>query len=48
MNNWLEWRDADLKAAHGMLKMKLYVHAGFQCHQVVEKALKAHCCRMSK
>jgi len=46
MNNkvelWLELCDRDLSGAHGMLQTKNYVLAGYQCHQVMEKALKAY------
>jgi len=38
---WFGLCDRDLKGAHGMLKTKNYVLAGYQCHQVMEKALKA-------
>ncbi|MCL2220194.1 MAG: HEPN domain-containing protein [Chitinispirillia bacterium] len=38
---WLGLCDRDLKGAQGMLQTKNYILAGYQCHQVVEKALKA-------
>jgi len=38
---WFGICDRDLKGAHGLLKTGNYVLAGFQCHQVMEKALKA-------
>jgi HEPN domain-containing protein len=44
---WLGLCDRDLKGAHGMFETKNYVLAGFQCHQVIEKALKACIAAMS-
>ena len=44
---WLGLCDRDLKGAHGLLKTKNYVLAGFQCHQVMEKALKAYIASVS-
>jgi len=38
---WLGLCDRDMKGAHGMLQTGNYVLAGYQCHQVMEKALKA-------
>jgi HEPN domain-containing protein len=38
---WFGLCDRDLKGAHGLLKTGNYVLAGYQCQQVVEKALKA-------
>ena len=38
---WLELCDDDLKAAKAMLNSKNYLWAGFICHLVAEKALKA-------
>jgi HEPN domain-containing protein len=38
---WFSLCDRDMKGAHGLLKTKNYVLAGFQCQQVMEKALKA-------
>ena len=38
---WLGLCDRDFKGAQGMFETKNYVLAGFQCHQVIEKALKA-------
>ncbi|GBU20303.1 hypothetical protein R80B4_00179 [Fibrobacteres bacterium R8-0-B4] len=38
---WFELCDRDLSGAHGMLKTKNYLLAVYQCHQVMEKALKA-------
>jgi HEPN domain-containing protein len=38
---WFNLCDRDLKGAHGMLQTGNYVLAGYQCHQVMEKALKA-------
>ena len=39
---WLGLCDRDLSGAHGLLQTKNYVLAGYQCHQVMEKALKAY------
>ena len=44
---WLGLCDRDLKGAHGLLKTKNYVLAGYQCHQVMEKALKAYIASVS-
>ncbi len=38
---WFGLCDRDMKGAYGMLKTKNYVLAGYQCQQVMEKALKA-------
>ena len=38
---WLELCDDDLKAAKAMLKSENFLWAGFICHLVAEKALKA-------
>jgi len=38
---WLELCDDDLKAAKAMLKSENFLWAGFICHLIVEKALKA-------
>jgi len=38
---WLELCDDDLKAAKALLKTKNFLWAGFICHLVAEKALKA-------
>ena len=38
---WLELCDDDVKAAKAMLKTKNFLWAGFICHLVAEKALKA-------
>jgi len=38
---WFGLCDRDMKGAHGMLQTGNYVLAGFQCQQVIEKALKA-------
>jgi len=38
---WLNLCDSDLDVAKYMLKGNYYLYAGFMCHQVVEKALKA-------
>ena len=38
---WLELCDDDIKAAKAMLKSKNYLWAGFICHLIAEKALKA-------
>jgi HEPN domain-containing protein len=45
---WLGLCDRDLKGAHGMLQTKNYVLAGYQCHQVLEKALKAYIASVSE
>jgi len=44
---WLGLCDRDLKGAHGMLQTKNYVLGGYQCHQVMEKALKAYIASVS-
>jgi len=44
---WFVLCDRDLKGAHGMLKTKNYVLSGYQCHQVMEKALKAYIASLS-
>jgi len=41
---WLESCEDDLKAAQSLLKHKHYLHCGFFCHLIAEKALKAYCC----
>jgi HEPN domain-containing protein len=38
---WFGLCDRDLKGAYGLLQTKNYVLAGYQCQQVMEKALKA-------
>jgi len=38
---WLELCDDDLKAAKAMLTSENYLWAGFICHLIAEKALKA-------
>jgi len=38
---WFGLCDRDFKGAQGLLKTGNYVLAGYQCHQVMEKALKA-------
>jgi HEPN domain-containing protein len=38
---WFGLCDRDMKGAHGMFQTKNYVLAGYQCQQVMEKALKA-------
>jgi len=38
---WLELCDDDLKAAKAMLKTENFLWAGFICHLIAEKALKA-------
>jgi len=38
---WFGLCDRDMKGAHGLLKTKNYVLAGYMCQQVFEKALKA-------
>ena len=38
---WLELCDDDLKAAKAMLKSNNFLWAGFICHIIAEKALKA-------
>jgi len=38
---WFCLCDRDLKGAYGMLQTNNYVLAGYQCQQVMEKALKA-------
>jgi HEPN domain-containing protein len=45
---WLGLCDRDLKGAQGLLKTKNYVLAGFQCQQVMEKALKAYIASVSE
>jgi HEPN domain-containing protein len=44
---WFGLCDRDLKGAHGMLQTQNYVLAGYQCHQVMEKALKAYIASLS-
>ena len=44
---WLGLCDRDFKGAQDMFETKNYVLAGFQCHQVIEKALKACIAAMS-
>ena len=38
---WINIAEYDLKAAHAMLKSKMYLYVGFMCHQTIEKSLKA-------
>lgn len=41
---WLDSCGDDLKAAQSLLNNKHYMHCGFFCHLITEKALKAYCC----
>jgi len=41
VNYWLEIADNDLSAVESLIKGKNYLQAGFFCHLIVEKALKA-------
>ncbi|MCL2688856.1 MAG: HEPN domain-containing protein [Chitinispirillia bacterium] len=41
---WIDLCNDDLEVAHTLLKHKHYLYCGFFCHQITEKALKAHCC----
>ena len=38
---WLDLADEDILAAKVLLEGKRYLHAGFFCHLIAEKALKA-------
>jgi HEPN domain-containing protein len=38
---WLELCDDDLVTAKALLQSKRYLHMGFFCHMIAEKALKA-------
>jgi len=38
---WLELCDDDLNVAKWLLKGKKFLHMGFYCHLITEKALKA-------
>ena len=40
-NYWLELADDDVPAVKTLLEGKRYLHAGFFCHLIAEKALKA-------
>lgn len=37
---WFRQAQYDLKSAEVMYENKRYIHAGFMCHLVIEKALK--------
>jgi HEPN domain-containing protein len=39
---WIEIAEYDLETAKAMLQTGRYLYVGFMCHQVIEKALKAH------
>ena len=39
---WLDICETDLGAGKSLFKSGWYLYAGFQCHQVIEKVLKAY------
>ena len=44
---WLNLADEDVSAAKVLLDARKYLHAGFFCHLVAEKALKAMIARLT-
>ena len=44
---WLELAEYDIETAQAMLAAGRYLYVGFMCHQTVEKALKAYCCKVT-
>jgi HEPN domain-containing protein len=42
VNYWLEICESDLGAGKSLFKSGWYLYVGFQCHQVIEKVLKAY------
>ncbi|MFH0976602.1 MAG: HEPN domain-containing protein [Spirochaetota bacterium] len=39
---WIEMSEYDFDSAKALLKTKRFLHAGFMCHQTIEKILKAY------
>jgi len=42
VKHWVALADNDLVAAHGMIRMKQNLYAGFICQQAVEKIIKGY------
>jgi HEPN domain-containing protein len=42
INYWLDMAQYDLDTARAMLDRERHLYAGFMCHQVIEKSIKAY------